>query len=101
MFCPKCGKDFRGDCVFCPHCGAQVAMPLQQQQVRTNAVAIVGFLLAFLFPPAGFICSIIGLIHAKNCGDSGRKLATAGIILSVLVSFIYSVFGFMLLMLLV
>lgn len=101
MFCPKCGKDFRGDCVFCPYCGAQVAMPVQQQQVRTNAVAIVGFLLAFLFPPAGFICSIIGLIHAKNCGDSGRKLATAGIILSVLVSFIYSVFGFMLLMLLV
>ena len=101
MFCPKCGKDFRGDCVFCPYCGAQVAMPVQQQQVRTNAVAIVGFLLAFLFPPAGLICSIIGLVHAKNCGDSGRKLATAGIILSVLVSFIYSVFGFMLLMLLV
>ena len=101
MFCPKCGKDFRGDCVFCPYCGAQVAIPVQQQQIRTNAVAIVGFLLAFLFPPAGFICSIIGLIHAKNCGDSGRKLATAGIILSVLVSFIYSVFGFMLLMLLV
>ena len=101
MFCPKCGKDFRGDCVFCPYCGAQVATPVQKQQVRTNAVAIVGFLLAFLFPPAGFICSIIGLIHAKNCGDSGRKLATADIILSVLVSFIYSVFGFMLLMLLV
>ena len=28
MFCPKCGKDFRGDCVFCPYCGA----PLREIQ---------------------------------------------------------------------
>ena len=98
MFCPKCGKDIRDDSAFCPFCGAQVAMPVQQQQVRTNAVAIVGFLLAFLFPPAGFICSIIGAVHAKNCGGSGKGLAIAGVIVSVLISSLSFMLGFIILL---
>ena len=98
MFCPKCGKDIRDDSAFCPFCGAQVGIPVQQQQVRTNAVAIVGFLLAFLFSPVGFICSIIGAVHAKNCGGSGKGLAIAGVIVSVLISSLSFMLGFIILL---
>ena len=86
MFCPKCGKDIRDDSAFCPFCGAQVGIPVQQRPVKTNVVAIIGFIFAFLFSPVGFICSIIGTVHAKNCGGSGKGLAIAGVIVSVLIS---------------
>lgn len=83
MFCPKCGKDIRDDSAFCPFCGVQVGIPVQQRPVKTNVVAIIGFIFAFLFSPVGFICSIIGAVHAKNCGGSGKTLASAGIVISI------------------
>lgn len=46
-----------------------------------NVVAIVGFVLAFVIPPAGLICSIIGFKAGKRTG-SQRGLAIAGIVVS-------------------
>lgn len=93
MFCPKCGKDIRDDSVVCPYCGTQVGMPVQQQPTRSNTVAIVGFVFAFLIPLVGLICSIIGVNNAKNCGGSGKGLAIAGIIISIVMMILYSVIG--------
>ncbi len=93
MFCPKCGKDIRDDSVVCPYCGTQVGMPVQQQPTRSNTVAIVGFIFAFFIPLVGLICSIIGVNNAKNCGGSGKGLAIAGIIISIVMMILYSVIG--------
>ena len=98
MFCPKCGKDIRDDSAFCPFFGAQVGIPVQQRPVKTNVVAIIGFIFAFLFSPVGFICSIIGAFHAKNCGGSGKGLAIAGVIVSVLISSLSFMLGFIILL---
>ena len=89
MFCPKCGKDIRDDSVVCPYCGTQVGMPVQQQPTRSNTVAIVGFVFAFLIPLVGLICSIIGKNKVEECGGNGRGLATAGIVISVIAIVLY------------
>ena len=54
------------------------------QQEAGNAIAVVGFILAFLFPFAGLICSIIGLSKSKRLGGKNRGLALAGVIVSVI-----------------
>lgn len=48
-----------------------------------NTMSIVGFILAFIAPPIGFILSIIGLSKAKAL-QAGKGLAIAGIIISIL-----------------
>lgn len=53
-----------------------------QSQNKTNTMAIVGFVLAFLIPLAGFIISIISLGQIKKKDEGGKGLAIAGIILS-------------------
>ena len=45
-----------------------------------NAIAIVGFVLAFFVPLAGLICSIIGYNNSKKGGKYG-SLALAGIVI--------------------
>ena len=55
------------------------------QQEAGNAIAVVGFVLAFLFPLAGLICSIIGLSKSKKLGGKNRGLAIAGVIISTLI----------------
>lgn len=46
-----------------------------------NTIAIVGFVLAFLVPIAGLICSIIGFNNTKK-GGNNKGLAIAGIAIS-------------------
>ncbi len=48
-----------------------------------NTVGIVGFILSFLVPLAGLICSIIGYNNAKK-GAPNRGLSVAGIIISAI-----------------
>ena len=97
MFCPKCGKDIRDDSAFCPFCGAQVGN-FSTPTPKTNVVAIIGFIFAFLFSPVGFIRSIIGAVHAKNCDGNGKGLAIAGVIVSVLISSLSFMLGFIILL---
>jgi len=54
---------------------------------RNNPLAVAGLVLAFLFPPVGFLLSCIGLAQCKKSGDPGRGIAIAGIIISALVLF--------------
>ncbi len=49
-----------------------------------NAMSIVGFVLAFLFPILGLIFSIIGFNKSDEVGGQGRGLSIAGIIISSL-----------------
>ncbi|MDE7464025.1 MAG: zinc-ribbon domain-containing protein [Clostridiales bacterium] len=110
MFCKHCGNHVRDDARFCPSCGASTAepqyqpvQPQQQYQYQPqnqapatkseNPIAIVGFVLCFIIPLAGLICSIIGYNNAKKGAPYGG-LALAGIIIST----IYIVLVFIFLM---
>ena len=73
----------------------------EKQQIKTinnpNPIAIVGFVLAFLFPVLGIIFSAIGLKKTKYGLCNGKKLAIAGLIISIVyflvrVFFLYGVF---------
>lgn len=50
----------------------------------TNGMAIAGFVLAFFCSLLGLIFSIIGLNQTKARNQSGRGLAIAGIVISIL-----------------
>ena len=82
MFCSNCGKEVSENAVVCPNCGVQLA-PFNNLPVNpTCPLAIVGFVLAFVFPIAGLICSIIA---RKKCFEErleGGVFALAGIIIS-------------------
>ena len=50
----------------------------------SNTIAIVGFILSFIFSLLGLIFSIIGLKKSKQLGGAGKGLAVAGIVISSL-----------------
>ena len=82
MFCKHCGKEIDDEAVICPNCGVQVG-DLSPQKNTTNILTIIGFILAFIMPIAGLACSIIGKKQAETCGGSGKTLASAGIVISI------------------
>ena len=82
MYCKNCGKEIDDKAVVCPYCGVQVGNVAPAQN-KTNVLAIVGFIFAFLMPIVGLICSIIGKNKADEYGGNGKGLATAGIIISI------------------
>ena len=82
MFCKNCGKEIDDRAVVCPNCGVQVGTVTPAEN-KTNVLAIVGFIFAFIMPIVGLICSIIGRNKAPECGGNGKGLATAGIVISV------------------
>ena len=51
------------------------------QQVKTNTLALVGFILSFFLGFIGSILCIIGLEEIKKSGEQGRELAIAGLII--------------------
>lgn len=88
MYCRNCGSEVNENAVVCVHCGALVDENKLSAQTAPkgngNAVGLVGFILSF-FPYtviAGFICSIIGYIRAKNGNLKYKNLSLAGIIIS-------------------
>ena len=48
---------------------------------RTNVLAIIALIGAFVVPLAGIICGHIALAQIKRTGEKGRGLALAGTIL--------------------
>jgi hypothetical protein len=64
-----------------PGYGAPAYPPAPQ---RTNVMAILGLVFAFVFSPLGIVFSAIGLSQTKKRGEGGRGLAIAGLILSIL-----------------
>ncbi len=83
MFCKNCGKEINDQAVVCPYCGVQVGTMTPAETPKTNVLAIVGFILAFFFPIAGLVCSIIGKNKVAECDGNGKGLATAGIVISI------------------
>ena len=98
MFCSTCGQEIDDDAVFCKYCGALTAdkgvsseyyaPPFETNTSSgggwTNGCAIAGFVLAFFLPLIGFIVSIAGIVKAKKHGKSGKGLAVAGLVISLL-----------------
>ncbi len=71
----------------------QVQVQPQAEEKQKNTVAIVGFVLSFFYPLAGLICSIVGLVKSKKCGQY-KGFSIAGIVISavsLVVSFISSI----------
>ena len=102
MYCKKCGQQLDDHATACYNCGAPTDTKNSQSQPvegarPTNAVAIVGFVMSFLVPIVGLICSIIGMRKANKEGLGQRKLAIAGLVISIVSMvfnlIIYSLFG--------
>ena len=51
---------------------------------KTNTMAILGLVFAFLFSPLGIVFSAIGLSQIKKRREGGRGLALSGLILSII-----------------
>ncbi|TPW71775.1 DUF4190 domain-containing protein [Schumannella sp. 10F1B-5-1] len=51
---------------------------------KTNTLAIVGLILAFVVSLGGLIVSLIALNQIKQTGEGGRGLALAGVIISAI-----------------
>ncbi len=89
MYCSNCGNEIHDNAVVCIHCGCAVKSnapeaPAQPKQ-QYNALAIVGFVMAFFMPLAGLICSIIGYKRAdRDFGGAQKGLALAGTIISAI-----------------
>ena len=81
MFCKNCGKEINENTYVCPNCGVKVST--QAEEKKTNTLAIVGFILAFLVPIAGLICSIIARKQVQERNEGGAGLALAGLIISI------------------
>lgn len=65
------------------------AAPAGAAAAKTNTLAIVGLILAFLVSVAGIIVSAIALGQIKRTGEGGRGLAVAGVIVGIVVTVIY------------
>ncbi len=60
------------------------------QSKKTNVLAILGFVFAFILPLIGLILSSVGLSRVKTRNLKGKGLAVAGIILSLIMTFAYA-----------
>ena len=82
MFCKNCGKEIDDKAVVCPYCGVQTEnLPVQRS--KSNGLAVLGLVFAFLIPIVGLILSAIGRVNTTK-GDTDYGLATAGIVISIL-----------------
>ena len=88
MYCKNCGNEINDHAVVCIHCGCAVEQPEAQrarEPQKTNVLGIIGFVLAFLVPLAGLICSAIGYKRAdRDYNGSCKGLALAGTIISAI-----------------
>ncbi len=80
MYCKNCGQEISDNAYVCPNCGVRTSNTAEK---KTNTLAIVGFVLAFLIPIAGLICSIIARKQVAERDEGGAGLALAGLIISI------------------
>lgn len=80
MYCKYCGKEIDDRAVICPGCGIPV---YNKPAPKPNVLAIVGFVLSFLLPIAGLVCSILGRNKANSPNGEGQGMALAGIVISI------------------
>lgn len=103
-FCSKCGTEVQESSKFCTNCGNDLSAIAQASEVKvateskpsnTNGLAIAGFVISLVSLLCcggtswlGLIFSIIGLVESKKKNGSGKGLAIAGIIISVILLFL-------------
>lgn len=56
---------------------------------RTNTLAIIALIAAFVIAPAGIIIGFIAKGQIKQSGEAGSGLATAGIVIGFIVTALY------------
>ena len=90
-FCAKCGSEMEKGATFCANCGTSAEGVTKVETSNndnggqvSNGMATAGFVLSFFVPVLGLIFSIIGLNKANQLNGSGRGLAKAGLILSII-----------------
>lgn len=62
------------------------------QPQRTNTMAILGLVFAFIVSPLGIVFSAMGLKQTRERGEGGRGLALAGMILSIIFTLLWVVY---------
>ncbi len=83
-YCSHCGAQIDDQAEICIHCGCRVART--QSGGGYSAISIVGFVLAFIFPLAGLVVSIVANNSAKKAEDEGsRNFSKYGIIISAVI----------------
>ena len=91
-YCRNCGSELKENANFCDICGASSQQiyqthynpnPSQYQynERKTNVMAIIGLITAFIIPLLGWIFGGIGLSNVKKC-NSGKGLAIAALIVA-------------------
>ncbi|MCS4277583.1 TM2 domain-containing membrane protein YozV [Mycetocola sp. BIGb0189] len=60
---------------------------------RTNLLAILSLVFAFVFAPAGIVLGHISKKQLKTSGEGGAGLATAGLVLSYIFTALYIIGG--------
>lgn len=75
-----------------PSYAGQPAPGVQPASQKTNLMAILSLIFAFVFPLAGIILGHLGLSQIKKTGEGGRGLALTGTILSYVFTFIGLIF---------
>ena len=56
---------------------------------RTNTLAIIALIAAFVIAPAGIIIGFIAKGQIKQTGEAGSGLATAGIVIGFIITALY------------
>ena len=98
MYCKKCGKKFDDEKTYCPYCGQnrEERVPISEEEKEKNpalnvnykSIGIVCIVLAFVFPIASFIMSIIYLSTMKKNEEmeekeAGKRLLIVSLIISI------------------
>ena len=68
--------------------GQQPGFPPPGPPQRTNTMAILGLVFAFVFSPLGIVFSAMGLSQTRKRGEGGRGLAVTGLVLSIVFTLI-------------
>lgn len=101
MYCPKCGKENPDDVQLCSSCSSPLRQAAEKIIVKTSKLAIASFILGILSfssfwlfaitPIPALILGIISLVQIEKGGGrlTGRVFAIVGIVVPVVVFFLY------------
>jgi hypothetical protein len=63
----------------------------KEENTKTNTLAIVALVFSFIFPPIGFILSIISLVSILKKEEKGLVIAIIALVLSIILAIVYIV----------
>ncbi len=88
-FCEKCGQELVDEAVICPGCGCAVGRPVSKEsdlsRKGTSSAVILGIasiITVLLFPLAGHIPSIAGIIFGAREYKQSKQVV--GLVLSII-----------------